>query len=383
MMGEERSQDAALRERVKELTCLYGLAQLVERPTITLEEILRGVLGLLPPAWQYPPITAARIILDGCSYVTANFKERVHIQSADVVVNGERRGRIDVVYAEERPEADEGPFLKEERNLINAVARQIALVVQRREAEAARARVEKQLRHADRLTTIGQLAAGVAHELNEPLSSVLGFAQLARKHPALPDQVARDLEKIVAVSLHAREIVRKLMVFARQSPPSTSRVDLNQVVEEALSLLESRCAGSNVAVVRRLARGLPQITADPSQLHQVVVNLVVNAIQAMPSGGTLKITTGASDDHLVLAFEDSGVGMSKEVLDQLFVPFFTTKDVNEGTGLGLPVVHGIIASHGGTIRVKSAPGRGSRFEIRLPSAAAPQDRGDDVNARVI
>lgn len=102
----------------------------------------------------------------------------------------------------------------------------------------------------------------------------------------------------------------------------------------------------------------------------------------MPSGGTLEITTGASDDHLVLAFEDTGVGMGKEVLDQLFVPFFTTKDVNEGTGLGLPVVHGIITSHGGTIHVESMPGRGSRFEIRLPLAAGPEDGGDDIHATV-
>lgn len=381
-MDEEQSQHAALRERVKELTCLYGLAQMVERPGITLEEILRGVLELLPPAWQYPQITAARIVLDGRSYVTADFKERVHIQSADIVVDGERRGRIDVVYGEERPEADEGPFLKEERSLVDAVARQVALVVQRREAEMAKARAEDQLRHADRLTTIGQLAAGVAHELNEPLSGILGFAQLAQKQAALPDQVVRDIERIVAMSLHAREIVKKLMVFARQSPPRKSRVDLNQVVEEALSLLEPRCARNSVAVVRHLSRRLPQITADPSQLHQVLVNLILNAIQAMPSGGTLEITTGASDDHLVLAFEDTGVGMGKEVLDQLFVPFFTTKDVNEGTGLGLPVVHGIITSHGGTIHVESTPGRGSRFEIRLPLAAGPEDGGDDIHATV-
>ena len=381
-MGEEQSQHAALRERVKELTCLYGLAQLAERPSITLEEILRGVLELLPPAWQYPEVTAARIVLDGRSHATANFKERVDIQSADIAVNGEQRGRIDVVYAEERPEADEGPFLKEERSLINAVARQVALVVQRREAEMARARVENQLRHADRLATIGQLAAGVAHELNEPLSGILGFAQLAQKQPALPDQVARDLEKIVATCLHARGVVKKLMLFARQSPPRKTWVDINRVVEEALSLLEPRCARNSVTVVRHLSPRLPQITADPSQLQQVLVNLIVNAIQAMPSGGTLKVTTGVSDDRLIIALEDSGAGMSKEVLDQLFVPFFTTKDVNEGTGLGLPVVHGIITSHEGAIHVDSKPGRGSRFEVQLPLAAAPEYEGDDVNATV-
>jgi two-component system NtrC family sensor kinase len=371
-MDSEQEQYAALCERVKELTCLYSLAQLAERPGITLEEILRGTADLLPPAWQYPEIAAGRVTFNGRAYVTAGFREGGQTQSAPIVVNGQRRGSIDVVYTEDRPELDEGPFLKEERSLIDAVARHIVLIVERRQADEDRFRLQEQLRHADRLATIGQLAAGVAHELNEPLGNILGFAQLSQKHPDLPEQIAQDLEKIVATSLHARRIINDLMLFSRQKPPQKVRVDLNGVVEEGLYFLESRCARNGIAVVRALSPELPEITADASQLRQVFVNLAVNAIQAMPGGGTLKVTTRRSGDRVVLSVEDSGVGMSEQVLKKVFIPFFTTKDVNEGTGLGLPVVHGIATSHGGTIHVESSPGQGTRFDMELPVTAGKQ-----------
>lgn len=357
---------AALHERVKELTCLYSVARLTEGPEITLDGILQGAVELLPPAWQYPDITAARITIDGRAYQTARFQESPFLQTAPIVISGKSRGAIDVVYLEPRPELDEGPFLLEERKLIDTVARQIAQTFEQRYAAEERRRLQDQLQHADRLATIGQLAAGVAHELNEPLGNILAFAQLAEKHPELPSQVGADLEKIVMASLHAREIIKKLMLFARQMPPQKTLVDLNAVIHEGLFFLESRCAKHGIAIKRCLSRGLPRITADPSQLNQVLVNLLVNAIQAMPQGGTLKIATRTRNGHVALIIEDDGMGMTCDVLEKIFLPFFTTKDVHEGTGLGLPVVHGIVTAHGGAITVRSEPGQGTRFEIRLP-----------------
>lgn len=379
-MGNDSKQYEALRERVKELTCLYGLMQLAVRPGMTAEDILRGTVALLPPAWQYPAVTAGRIVVDDRSYVTANFRETAHMQSAPIVVRGKRRGSIDVVYVEERPALDEGPFLKEERSLLNTIAQHVALIVARREADDDRLRLQEQLRHAERLATVGQLAAGVAHELNEPLGNILGFAQLARKVPGLAESVVQDLGKIVATSLHARQIINNLMLFSRQMPPQKTRMDPNTVVQEGLDFLESRCAKNGITVVRQLSPDLPQITADASQLRQVFVNLVVNAIYAMPEGGTLTIATRASGDRVVLRVGDTGTGMSAETLKQIFVPFFTTKDVDEGTGLGLPVVHGIVTSHGGTIHVESSPGRGARFDIEIPIAHDGRIKEDRTDA---
>jgi signal transduction histidine kinase len=363
---------ASLRERIKELTCLYGIAQLSERPGVRVAQTLQQIAECLPPAWQYPEIAAARIVLDDDCYETAGFPKCVRTQVADLVVNGQPRGSVEVGYTRQKPELDEGPFLKEERSLIDTVARQIALLVERRQAAKDKRRLQSQLRHADRLATIGQLSAGVAHELNEPLGNILAFAQLAGNEPGVPRQAAQDLGKIVKTSLYAREIIKKLMLFARQMPPQKTRVNLNAVIEEGLSFFESRCEKEGVTIERRLSPVLPEIIADPSQLQQVLVNLVVNAIQAMPGGGHVKIATRAVDQQVALSIEDDGVGMNAEVLKKIFIPFFTTKDIHEGTGLGLPVVHGIVTSHGGTVSAESAAGRGARFEIRLPQARAEQ-----------
>jgi signal transduction histidine kinase len=364
-LAHQRAQ-WALRERVKELTCLYGIARIVEQAGLAFDDVLQRIVGLLPSAWQYPDVTAAAITFGGFRQANPGFRADAQKQSAPIVVRGESRGLVEVVYLEEKPSVHEGPFLAEERSLIDEVARQVGLWVERLEGQEEKARLQRQLRHADRLATIGQLAAGVAHELNEPLGGILGFAQLARKSPGLPVQADADLEKIVNASLHAREIVRKLLIFARQMPAAKSKADLNRVVTEGLYLVEARCATEGIRLERDLDPALDGIVADPGQLQQVLMNLVVNGIQAMPGGGKLTIRTRNRAGGVVLSVEDSGAGMDEETLREIFNPFFTMKEVGQGTGLGLSVVHGIVTSHGGTIRVESEPGRGSRFDVELP-----------------
>ncbi len=361
----QRAQ-AALRERVKELTCLYGISQAVEKHGTSLENIFNDTANLLPPAWQYPSTTQARILIDGVSYTTPGYKIGVHCQKADIMVKNKIRGQVEVWYTIEKFHLDEGPFLKEERHLINTIAKELALIIERKEAERDKIKLEGQLRHADRLATVGQLTAGVAHELNEPLGNILGFSQLAMKCPKLPHQAKMDIEKIITASLYSREVIKKLMLFTRQAPAKMIKVDLNQVVEDGLYFLESRCNQEGIEVVRSLLANLPKITADSAQLQQVLVNLVVNSIHAMPDGGTLTIKTHGSDNHVSLFVEDTGIGIKKELVKQIFIPFFTTKDIGEGTGLGLAVVHGIVASHGGTINVWSEVGQGTRFNIQFP-----------------
>ncbi|MBM4349770.1 MAG: hypothetical protein FJ106_07780 [Deltaproteobacteria bacterium] len=367
-----RDAQIDLRERVKELTCLYGIARLASKPEITLEGILRGIVELLPSAWLYPEIAIARIVMDGHSYSTPRFREGKWKQSADIVVHEEIRGRVEIFYAEERPELDEGPFMREERNLLDTVAKEVAIIIVRRQAEQEKLELQEQLRHADRLATIGQLSAGVAHELNEPLGNILGFAQLVKKCPGLPQQAELDIEKILTASLNAREVVKKLLIFARKLPPRKTKVNLNQLVEEGLHFFESRCAKEGIELAGSLSPDLPEILADPAQLNQVIVNLIINALQAMKTGDRLTIRTLAGEEHVSLMIEDTGIGMDEEVMKQIFTPFFTTKDVGQGTGLGLPVVHGIVTSHGGSIKIESKPNQGSRFEIQLPITGSPE-----------
>lgn len=356
----------ALRERIKEISCLYTIAQIAAEPEFSFDEVLQNITGLLPPAWQYPEITVSRIILDGKTYSTKGFRTEFQSQSAEISIRDINRGIIEVAYSEMMPELDEGPFLEEERNLIDTIASLVAQIIERKQAEEDQLRLQNQLRHADRLATIGQLAAGVAHEFNEPLGNVLGLSQLILKNENLTDDIRKDIDKIISASLHAREVIKKLMLFAHQLPAKTSRVNLNEVIMEGLYFLEARCTKAGIEMEKLLDSELPEILADQAQLHQVLVNLVVNAIHATPDGGKIVITTGHDRKNIILKIADSGTGMNKEVMKQLFIPFFTTKDVDVGTGLGLSVVHGIVTSHSGTIKVTSTIGEGSCFEIKLP-----------------
>ncbi len=367
--GEETA--LALRERAKELSCLYRVSRIIEGSTGSPDDVLQHIAELIPPAWQYPEIASARIVLDGKRYETPGFSEGCQRQASEVVVGGKPRGVVEVIYTENRPHLDEGPFLKDERSLLDAIARQIAVIVEHQEAEEERAGLQKQLMHADRLATIGQLAAGVAHELNEPLSSILGFAQLLKRDPGMPEGARQDVQKIVTASLHAREIIKKLLLFARQTPTFKGPVDINSVVLGAIDLFRHHFEKEGIELSCVLCPQMPVLAADAGQLTQVLVNLVVNAVQAMPEGGRLVVKTHVEDGHVVCSVEDTGVGMTEEVLDRLFVPFFTTKEVNQGTGLGLPVVHGIVTSHGGAIEVASTSGKGTTFTIRLPIEPAP------------
>ncbi len=379
----DRRAQAALNERVKELTCLYNIARIAKRQESTLQEKLQQIVELLPSSWQHPDVAVARVTLDGNAFTTSQFKEGCYRQFANIEVKGRRRGIVEVFYTDERPELEVAPFLKEEVNLMDEVARQICAIVENTEAETEKIKLQEQLRHADRLATIGQLAAGVAHELNEPLGSILGFTQLAKKN--LPDYgdvekfsvLSRDLDKIEKASLHARSIIREMLIFARQMPTHITVVNLNKIVEEVISFYKSRCISVGIELVHRMNDKLPDIDGDPAQMNQMLINLMVNAIQAMPRGGKLIIQTDCDERTISLSLIDTGIGMSEKVKKQIFNPFFTTKDVNQGTGLGLSVVHGIVSSHGGTIEAKSRVNRGSCFKIHLPISSVVQDKAQE------
>ncbi len=368
-----RRLHVALRERVKELTCLYGIAKLVAHPGISLEELLQKTVELLPPAWLYPDIASAQIVVDRRPYRTANYQKGVQNLRSDIFIGGKKRGYVEIGYREIRPQLDDGPFLIEERNLIDTISREIAVIIEQTQVEREKQQLQDQLRHADRLATIGQLAASVTHELNEPLVNILGFAQLAVKEPNMPEQARQDTNKIINAALHAREVIKKLLIFARDTTAAKTPMNLNDLVEDGLFFLESRCSKSGIELVRNLAENMPDIIADHSQLLQVLTNLVVNSVHAMPEGGTLTLHTAFDEQEVLLIVEDTGTGMTREVMKKIFSPFFTTKDLDQGTGLGLSVVMGIINSHGGKIDVESKVGSGTRVTIHLPLETAGDD----------
>ena len=191
---------------------------------------------------------------------------------------------------------------------------------------------------------------------------------LTRAHTAVRGSLSVWLVPEEA-ALHGREIIRKLLVFARQAPASKQPIALNAVVEEAMFLLEAGCDRPGIRFTRKLGDKLPAFEADPVQIRQVVTNLVINAMQAIPDSGTITVRTTADVGATELSVSDTGSGMAPEVRRRVFDPFFTTKDVGLGTGLGLAVVQGIVAGHGGSIEVESKVGCGTVFRVRLPAGA--------------
>ncbi|MBN1980973.1 MAG: hypothetical protein JW795_05545 [Chitinivibrionales bacterium] len=356
-----------LTERIKEISCLQTISQIINSSNnSTVTDILLKIIDVLPQAWQYPEHTAVRLLFDGQEFTSQKYSASSLLQSADIVVKNVVRGRIEIVYTGPMTTLGKDIFLPEEEHLLFVIARQVELIIDGFEDEKEKVDLQKQLQHADRLATIGQLAAGVAHELNEPLNNIIGLCQLMDAVSDAPASIHEDVKEVMSLSLHIREIIKKLLFFSRQVPQKSSRTNLNNVVENGLYFLESRCVSIGIELRRSLAADMPEIIADTAQMHQMLVNIVVNSIQAMPSGGILTIKTCYDRQWVKLIVSDTGIGMSEEVKKQIFLPFFTTKGADKGTGLGLAVVHGIVASHRGTIDVVSQPGAGTTFEITLP-----------------
>jgi len=244
-------------------------------------------------------------------------------------------------------------------------------VTERKQAEEKEKRLQQQLDLSSRLASIGELAAGVAHEINNPLTGILAFSQrLLRK--STDKKVSQDLERIHNEALRAATVVQNLLTFARRPEPKKEYCDINDILQKALALRAYELKTSNIEVVADLARGLPKIIADFHQIQQVFLNIIMNAEQAMTEayrGGKLSIRTQQMMGHITISFTDDGPGIPAENLSKVFNLFFTMREKTSGTGLGLSICHGIVTSHGGKIYAKSEVGKGATFFVELPIMA--------------
>jgi len=274
------------------------------------------------------------------------------IKMSDKMVKGDLSARVGI-----RPGGEMGDLCRAIDLMADAV--------EEREKQLKIA-TSKQLTQSAKLASIGRLAAGIAHEINNPLTGVLTFAHLLHQNEDMDQQSKDDLAVIIRETTRVRGIVRGLLDFARESPPQKQWIDINDVLLQTTTLVKSQKEFYKITLVEDFASDLPNILGDKNQLQQVFLNISLNACEAMESGGTLKITTSAGDGQIYIAFQDTGVGIKEEHIDDIFEPFFTTKPPTKGTGLGLSVSYGIVQRHGGSIQVKSVPGKGSTFTISLP-----------------
>jgi signal transduction histidine kinase len=245
----------------------------------------------------------------------------------------------------------------------------------RRKAEEDRHRMEEQLRLAGRLAAVGELAAGVAHELNNPIAAIQGFAQLLTGRNDLDETTKNDLGIVYREAQRAAKITQNLLSFARKREPEKQLISINEVIEKTLELRAHQMKVNNIEVAVDFAADLPKTMADFFQMEQVFVNIINNAEQAMLEAhgkGRLVVKTQKAGNVIQATFADNGPGISEENIKRIFDPFFTTKEVGKGTGLGLSICYGIVEAHGGHIYARSKLGEGTTFVVEMPIVSEGQ-----------
>jgi PAS domain S-box-containing protein len=226
-----------------------------------------------------------------------------------------------------------------------------------------------QLLQSEKMASLGKMAAGVAHQLNNPLSGIILYAKLVTEEYDLPGEAVEDLKRVLDDAERAKETVKELLEFARQTNQEMKPQDVNDIVSRTMFLLENQSIFYNIEIKKDLGENLPYINGDAQQLNHVFMNIILNAADAMDGSGTLYIKSGysAANNSVRIEIGDTGEGIPQEVLPHIFEPFYTTKEQGKGTGLGLSMVYGIIESHGGIIYAESTVGEGSTFHIELPA----------------
>ncbi|HUT88056.1 MAG TPA: cache domain-containing protein [Thermoguttaceae bacterium] len=279
------------------------------------------------------------------------------------VIAGDLTARVGL-----RPSGEMGVLCRAIDSMADAIAER---------EEQLRTATRQQIGQSEKLASIGRLAAGVAHEINNPLTGVLTFAHLLKEDETIGEEGKRDLDLIIQETTRVAEIVRGLLDFARERPTAKEQLDVNEIIRRTLRLLGNQGAFRRIVIVEDLDEGLPPVDGDVNQLQQILLNLSLNACEAMRNGGTLLVGSSAENGCVLVKVTDTGCGIKREHLDQIFEPFFSTKPVGKGTGLGLSVSYGIVQQHGGALEVETEEGKGTTFTVVLPSAKDRQSGSRD------
>jgi PAS domain S-box-containing protein len=489
----------ALNERIKELNCLYSISGLVEKQGILLEEILQGTVDFIPPALQYPEIACARIILENREFKTSNFKEAIWKLEGDIIVYSVPKGTLEVCYLKEPPEQEEGPFMKEERDLLNAIVERLGRIVERHltqhalEESERRFRelieyspigisiiqndrivyqnpeqerllgplprpaklidyesihpddvdkikefymnltlskiqsqetefrfypidesgnrldmkwvhcrairieyqgrdgilvnmmdvtrtkeLEKVLRVQDKMSSLGRVTAGIAHEIRNPLSGINVYLTTMEKmydRGERPEQLKKIFRQVQSASNKIESVIRRVMDFSKPSEPNLDLIDINTPIEEAIGLSSVTLRKRGIKLEKALSKDVLYCNADPQLIEQVILNLLTNAAEAMKNVKGEKrigVASAMKNDFITVRVYDSGPGVPLNAKEKVFDPFYTTK--NGSTGIGLSLSHRIIVDHGGSLKVCPSEWEGAEFRIEIPLSKGKKSR---------
>lgn len=361
---EQISIEEKLHERIKELSCLYDISLVLLQKDQKLSEVLLPIGNIMTKAWRFPAIAIVEIQLDAHYLITKELPSEHIKQQQDIIVFGEYAGFIKVYYPAFDEEFRPYHFLSEEQKLLRKISTEISTFYESLLHIENELRLKRTIAHNDRLAILGEMTAGIAHELNTPLGNILGYAELISNNND-ERQIKKDIEKIINAAIYSREIVRKLMLFSADMPQQISVVKIRPLILEALSLLEANFRKSGISHIWHADENLTA-TIDKVQFVQVLLNLLLNALYASPVGSKITIEAHAENENLIMLIADEGNGIPETVKSKIFEPFFTTKPIGEGSGLGLSVVHGIVKSHKGTITAENNSPVGTVFRISFP-----------------
>ncbi|SFU75183.1 His Kinase A (phospho-acceptor) domain-containing protein [Pustulibacterium marinum] len=350
-----------LKERIKELTCLYEVSSIIVNTDANqIPETFNAITQSLQRGFQYPDHTEIAITTPVHSIATGTIANKEQLTASIRVFNNDSGSIIAALPSTEYA------FLKEEQQLLDSVALKIGNLLERVEIQQNELQLRRQMQRADRLAILGEITAGIAHELNTPLANILGFAELHKADLEEKGLEHSDVNKIIQNAIFAREVVKNLMFFTCAMPQEMQQINMVPQLKSALELLDSTFKKKGVRYETKIAKDEISIKADTIQFTQIVFNLIMNAIYFSPTGGKVTIEANETETHAVIKVIDEGSGLSDEALDKVFEPFFTTKPTGDGTGLGLSVVHGIVASHKGSITAANHTNGGAIFTVKIP-----------------
>ncbi len=381
-MEQRETYQLLLQERIKEQQCLYLVLELTTDDNLSVAEVCQQTAELIPAHMLHEDAAMARIKYKGEVFSSSNWTERQAILSSPIRISAEETGKIEVAYSRELPDqpGGEGPFLPEERIMLNSIAKHLARMLQDRQVREA-------LAHSQRLQAVGQLTGSIAHDFNNLLTVILGNAETLYDIYRDSDENTAEMAGMInSAANRGAELTQRLLAFARRQPLEPRPVDINRLIEDMRGLL-NRTLGEHVELELKFDSGLWPAMVDPSQLETALLNLIVNARDAMPSGGWLTLETAnvqldagyartrpelRPGDYVLIAVSDTGTGIPRQVLQRVFEPFFTTKEPGRGTGLGLSMVHGFINQSNGHVAIYSEPEEGTTIRLYLPRSDAAE-----------
>lgn len=352
-----------LKERVKELTCLYEISKTISQSNCIEKKVLKKIIASTKKAWRFTDDAVVELHVPEYIITSAAIFDETIFQISAVIIENTKAGFIKVHYPKEK--YTPSSFLDDEQKLLDTIAFEIGNYIEKFQKIKKEMLLIKSAQRNDRLSILGEITAGIAHELNTPLGNILGYAELIKDFNTDPE-IDSDISIIINSVIYSREIVKKLMFFACEMPHQLKDTDIKAIINFASSFLRQNFQKKDIKSIVVFANDPIIARVDSVQITQVLFNLLINAIHASPEKSTINTKVSSDTKNLMIVIEDQGHGIPENIKQKIFEPFFTTKSIIDGCGLGLSVVHGIIKNHKGEITVQDNHPTGTIFTVKIP-----------------